>query len=116
MMDDMQATMRRGTSRNALHNLARAVGGAVVDRDHFVIVVIECEQAGQRLLDVAFFIARRHDNRNQRIAASSNRIAVPFGRGDVGDARHADRSVDDAREPGQRENRACNPVKVMHPA
>ncbi len=54
MMDNPQPAMLGGASRNALHDLARAIGGTVVDRDHFVVVVIEFEQASQRLFDVSF--------------------------------------------------------------
>ena len=120
MMNHPQATMRGGTSRNHFHNLARAVSRPIVHRDQFIIVIIEFKQASKRLLDIPFLIPRRNNNRNQRIAGSeicksSNRIAVPFGRGDVGYAGHADRGFNDARKPGQRQNRACNPVKVMHP-
>ena len=112
-MNHSQPTFNRTRERNPFHDLSSSISRSVIHRDYFIVVIIQFEQAGQGEFDILLFIARRHDDRNPRIFP---RIAVPFRLRDVGNARHADRSIDDAREPRQRENRACNPVKVMHPA
>ena len=101
--------------RHPFHDLPGLIGRPIVHRNHFVIVIVEFQQPVQRLFDVAFFIARRYDDRNSRIAGSSDRIAIPFRLGDIGHTGHADRGINDAREPGQSQDGAGDPMKVMHP-
>ena len=103
-----------GDPGQAFHDLACTISGAVIDGDHFVVVVVEGEQLSERLLNVVFFIARGNDDRNAGIAGGRNGIPIPLGGCDIGHAGHAECGIDDARKPGQRENGSGNPVKVNH--
>src|SRR5579871_2366629 len=87
------------------------IGRTVVHRDDFVVVIIEFQQLSQRLLNVALLVPRRHDDRNSRMRVG---ISIPQWLGNVGDMGHADRRVDDSREPRERQKRSCGPMKIMH--
>ena len=44
-VNDLEAAVRRRARRNALHDLAGAIGRAIIHGDHFVVVVVERQQA-----------------------------------------------------------------------
>ena len=48
-VDDFEMFM--GVRSDAIHNFAGAVGGAVVDSDYLIVVVVESKQAVQSLLN-----------------------------------------------------------------
>ena len=107
---------RVGILTYPLHNLARPIGRPVIDSDHFIVVVIEHQQSVERLFDALFFIARRNDDGNARIAGRYDWIAVPLRTGNIRHGRHAQRSIHNAGKPGQCENGSRNPIKITHSA
>ena len=96
-MDNSQAAVRRWTRRHSVHDLAGAVGGTIVDRDYFVIVVVERQQTAQALLNICFFVACRHDDADAWMIAG---LTVPMRLGNVGNTGHTQRRFRNAREPG----------------
>ncbi len=115
-VDNSQLAMRFRPGRNLIHDLAGVVGGAVVDRNHFKVGILESQQAGEGFADMRFFVASRNDDADARLAIRSCGVVIPFRPGDVCDFWHSQRGIDDPGEPGQRQNRACDPEKVRHPA
>src|ERR1700680_26754 len=96
------------------HNVARRIRRPVVDRDHFIVVVIEREQRLQRLCNRLFLITGRNNNGDTRIAGGQNRIAIPFWTRNIGNAGHAKGSIHNAGNPCQGQNPSRNPIKVHH--
>ena len=109
-----------GSGRDSIHDFAGAVGGAIVDRDDFVVVVIEGQQRRKGWPDVFFLVASRNDDADARIPVRGGRLPVPLGPRDVGDLGHAQGGIHQARKPNQPEDAAGNPmenvpVKITHP-
>ena len=111
-MNDLEPTRGRGGG-NRLHDLARMIGGAIIDCDDLVVVVFECKQASERGLNVSGFITRGNNNADARIA---RRLAVPLRVRDIGNFGHADGCVGETPQPDQAEGTPCNPVEIIHPA
>ena len=82
----------RGGS-DAIQYFAGAVSGAIVDRNHFIVVVIELQERGKSWADVFFFIARRNNNADSGIGPG-DWLGGPFGQRDVGYLGHAKRGID----------------------
>src|SRR5437879_12818302 len=48
-VNHFQSAMRLRGCGDSIHSLAGSVGGAIIDRDHFIVAVIKREKAGKRL-------------------------------------------------------------------
>ena len=112
-VDDFQESMRLWAGDDIVHDLAGSVGRAVVHRDHFVVGIVEGEQTDERFPDVLFLVAGGNDDAGAGVALRSRGRAVPSRTRDVRHLRHAQGSVYDPREPGQRQYAARNPVKYL---
>ena len=74
-VDYLQASGRRCGS-DFFHDRTGLVGGPIVYRDDFIIVVVEGEQAIQCRFNIGCFVARGNDDAELGMA---RRRAVPFG-------------------------------------
>ena len=92
--------------RDAFHDRARRIGRPVIDRDHFVAVIVERQQLIERLFDALLFVAGGNDDGNAGISGRQNGIAITLRTGNIGDTRHAESGIYDAGEPGQRQKPA----------
>ena len=74
-----------GVEAILIHDFAGAIGGAIVDRDDFVVVVIELQQLRERRPDVFFLIASGNDDADAGIAGrgfrfhSGREMSATFG-------------------------------------
>ena len=111
-MDDLEPVTWCGRG-NSFHDFSGLIGGAVIYRDDFVVVVVECKQASKCGLNVSGFVAGRNHNAHARSGA---RFPDPLGTGDIGDLRNSDGRIDQTPQPGQTQYTSCNPVEIIHPA
>ena len=82
-MKDSQPGQRCRLGRDAIHNFAGGVGGAVIDGDDFELRVVEHEQRPERGFHFRGFVAGRNHNGDGRQLCSGR--LVPFRLADIGD-------------------------------
>ena len=63
-----------------IHDFAGAIGGTIVDRDHFVVVIIEFQQRRESRPDVFFLVTSRNDDADPRIAVGVAGLRFHSGR------------------------------------
>ena len=105
-VDDSQLVPRFRTSRGPVHDRPGAIRGAVVDRDDFVVGILERQKLSQRLANMLFFVAGGDNDADPGLTTGSYRFAIPFRPCNVRNLRHSERGIDDPGEPDHRQNRA----------
>lgn len=72
-----------------------AVCRPIVYSDHFIVVIVKRQHGSKRCFDGLLFIPRRDNDRNARIPAGTNRIAIPLRAGNIRYVRHSHSSIND---------------------
>ena len=94
-MNHFQPAVAPPAGGNSVHDLAGAVGRAIVDGDDFVVVVFESEQSDERASMLASSLQAGTMMLTRGSAGGSRSHS---GRDDIGDLGHAYRGVGDDAE------------------
>src|SRR4029077_6004485 len=114
-MDHLQTLLGFRRGRDLVHDRSRSVGGAVIYRDDFVVVVVQDEQLQKGLLDVVLFIAGGDDNADPRVPFGRYRFAIPLRARNIRDLSHAKSSLAKPLKPYQPKDATSDPVEIAHP-